>query len=371
MNSILRNALAASAAAIATQAAAQVTFYEHPGFQGQSFTTEQSIGNLERYGFNNRASSAVVRGETWQVCDGPGFSGQCAVLRPGEYASLGSMGLNDSVSSVRAANRDPRSQDNRYAPAPLAAQAAGQITFYESERFGGRPFTTEQSIGNLERSGFNNRASSAVVRGETWQVCDGPGFSGRCVVLRPGDYASLSAMGLNDSISSVRSVNRDARRDDNRYAPAPAAAYDYRRRDNEQLYEANVTSVRAVVGTPQQRCWVEQEQIPQDRRAANVPGAIAGAVIGGILGHQIGRGSGRDIATVGGAVAGGALGSQVGGGSQQARTQDVQRCESAPSAARPDYWDVTYNFRGQEHRVQMTSPPGPTVTVNELGEPRA
>jgi hypothetical protein len=36
----------------------------------------------------------------------------------------------------------------------------------------------------------------------------------------------------------------------------------------------------------------------------------------------------------------------------------------------PAYWDVTYNFRGQEHRVQMSAPPGTTVTVNELGEPR-
>ena len=41
------------------------------------------------------------------------------------------------------------------------------------------------------------------------------------------------------------------------------------------------------------------------------------------------------------------------------------------SQARPDHWAVTYNFRGQEHRIQVTSPPGPTVTVNERGEPRA
>jgi len=63
---------ALSAVAIATQAAAQVTFYEHQSFQGQSFTTEQQLGNLERIGFNNRASSARVRGDTWQVCEGAG-----------------------------------------------------------------------------------------------------------------------------------------------------------------------------------------------------------------------------------------------------------------------------------------------------------
>jgi uncharacterized protein YcfJ len=180
-------------------------------------------------------------------------------------------------------------------------------------------------------------------------------------------------MGLNDRISSVRTVSRNARIDDDRYSPAPVVAHDYRRRDRERLYEANVTSVRAVVGPPQQRCWVEREQVVQERSRANVPGAIAGAVIGGILGHQLGSGRGKDIATVGGAVVGGAVGANVGrdGGGQQVHTQDVQRCESVPSQAQPEFWDVTYSFRGQEHRVQMTAPPGRTVTVNSQGEPRA
>ena len=58
------------------------------------------------------------------------------------------------------------------------------------------------------------------------------------------------------------------------------------------------------------------------------------------------------------------------GGGQQAAMQNVQRCDHVPRQARPEYWDVTYNFRGQEHRVQTTAPPGTTVTVNERGEPR-
>jgi uncharacterized protein YcfJ len=148
-------------------------------------------------------------------------------------------------------------------------------------------------------------------------------------------------------------------------------ARDYRRRDEERLYEANVTSVRAVVGTREQRCWVEREQVAQAQSNVNVPGAIAGAVIGGILGYQVGGGRGKDLATAGGAVAGAAVGANVSGGGQQVQTQDVQRCASAPSQAQPDYWDVTYNFRGQDHRMQLTTAPGPTVTVNAQGEPRA
>ncbi|MDP3251273.1 MAG: glycine zipper 2TM domain-containing protein [Hydrogenophaga sp.] len=146
----------------------------------------------------------------------------------------------------------------------------------------------------------------------------------------------------------------------------PMAQPDYRRRPNETLYEANVTSMRAVVAPGPQRCWIEREPVAQPRH--NVPGAIAGGLIGGILGHQIGRGTGRDIATVGGAVAGAAVGSTV-GRNNAPQTQDVQRCTTDTSAA-TEYWEVTYNFRGTTHYVQMTTPPGRTILVNGNGEPR-
>jgi uncharacterized protein YcfJ len=252
----------------------------------------------------------------------------------------------------------------------IATQAAAQVTFYEREGFAGESFTTEKRISNFERYGFNDHASSVVVIGNRWEVCENARFSGRCVVLREGNYPSLAAMGLNNRISSVRPVSRDMNLGNNRYAPAPVDNY-YNRRSNERLYEADVTSVRAVVGPPEQRCWVEREQVAEERSKANVPGAIAGALIGGILGHQVGGGRGKDVATVGGVVAGAAVGANVGRtNGQAATTRDVQHCNSVPSQAKPEFWDVTYNFRGQEHRVQMTAPPGSTVTVNDQGEPR-
>jgi len=255
----------------------------------------------------------------------------------------------------------------------IATQAFAQVTFYENDGFTGRSFTTQNQVANFQSYGFNDRASSVVVVNNRWEVCEDAKFGGRCVVLRPGRYPSLAAMGLNDRVSSVRIVNNGARVDDNRYAPPPVSVYDDHRRGNERLFEANVTSVRAVVGPPEQRCWVEREQVVADRSSANVPAAIIGAVIGGVLGHQVGGGRGNDVATAGGAVAGAAVGANIGrdGSGQQVYTQNVQRCASAPSPGRPDYWDVTYNFKGQEHRMQVTTPPGPTVTVNGQGEPRA
>ena len=352
--------------------ASQLVFYEYEGFKGRSFTADAPMADFRRSGFSDLAASVVVSGERWEVCQDTRYNGRCVVLRPGQYASLAAFGLDGRISSVRAVSDSARVDDSRYAPMPRPTQVS-QVVFYEHEGFNGRSLTADSSVADFRQSGFNNRASSAVVRGERWEVCDEAGYYGRCVVLRPGQYASLAAMGLNDSVSSVRAVNVSARIDDGRYAPPPVAVYDYGRRNDERIYEANITSVRAVVEDSGQRCWIEREQAVQERSGTNVPGALLGAVIGGVLGHQVGGGSGKDVATGIGVVAGAAIGANSGrsGAGQQVTTQNVQRCTSSPGQARPAYWDVTYNFRGVEHRMQMMTPPGATISVNEQGEPRA
>src|SRR6478609_3322009 len=176
----------------------------------------------------------------------------------------------------------------------FAAQAGAQVSFYENEAFQGRSFTTTQRIGNMQGAGFNDRASSVIVTGQRWQVCDDVRFEGRCMVVRPGQYPSLQAMGLNDRISSVRPLQANAHVEERDYAPMPVVAQDYRRRHDERLYDAEVTSARAVVG-----------------------GAVGGAALGSQYGHNA---------------------------AAQPITQDVRRCDSNPAQATPSYWDVTYQF---------------------------
>ena len=226
-----------------------------------------------------------------------------------------------------------------------STQAAAQIVFYEHDGFEGRSFSSEGTVNDFQRFGFNDRASSIMVMRERWEVCEHAGFAGRCVVLRPGRYDSLNALGLNDRVSSARMVSRNARVEDQRFAPPPQPVYDNYRRRDEKLFEANVTSVRAILGPPERRCWMDREQVSQGSNA-NVPGAIAGAILGGVIGHHVGRDA-------------------------QGYNRDIERCADVRGQNRPDHWDVTYHFRGQEHRIQTTTPPGPTITVNAQGEPRA
>lgn len=247
----------------------------------------------------------------------------------------------------------------------LATQAGAQVTFYEQEGFQGRSFSTQQRHRDLHRAGFDDRASSVVVVGQRWQACEDARFDGRCTVLRPGRYASMAALGLDKRISSVRPLRADAYVAEADYAPMPQVPQDFRRRRDERLFEAEVTSARAVVGTPGQRCWIERERVAQQPQqgSLNLGGAAVGALIGGILGHQVGGGSGKDAATIGGAVAGAAIGSQVGGGSAVAGRRDVQKCQQVVNT-QPAYWDVTYVHAGVQHRVQLASAPGPTIPVD-------
>ncbi len=250
----------------------------------------------------------------------------------------------------------------------LAAHASAQITFYEGEGYRGGAFTSERAVPDFTHYGFNDRASSVVVARGQWEVCQDIRYGGRCVLLRRGSYDSLRGMGLNDRVSSMRPHSMRVR--DVEDAPPPRGEPDYawRRRPNERVYEAPVTSVRAVVGPPEQRCWVERQPIvDRGRSEPNVGGAILGGLIGGILGHQVGGGTGKDLATAGGAIAGVAIGANAGGGNT--RERDVQRCENAASTT-PAYWDVAYTYRGLQHHVQMSAPPGPTIAVNRDGEPR-
>ena len=272
----------------------------------------------------------------------------------------------------------------------MAAHATAQITFYEGEDFRGRAVTFNDRVWNFDRTGINDRSSSAVVESGRWEVCEHARFEGRCVVLRRGRYPSLREIGMNNTISSTRRVE-PGRRYGSEVAPPvvvvprgePPQPYygqpqavvpvppppPYERRP--AYYEVPVASVRAVMGPPSQRCWVEREQVAQPYRSEpNVGGAVVGGIIGGILGHQVGGGSGKDLATAGGAVAGAVIGSNVNrsGGGSTVVERDVQRCQNV-SSTQPAYWDVTYFHRGIEHRVQMTSPPGSVIRVNEEGAP--
>ncbi|MCW7540110.1 beta/gamma crystallin-related protein [Aquabacterium sp. A7-Y] len=357
MSAFLPRSLMIASILFAGHASATLTVYSRDDFRGARAALTDTAPDFRAFNFNDRASSLVVEGEPWEVCKETGFRSRCVVLAPGSYPDLASMGLDDRVSSAR-----PVAHHHAHPPRPSAP--VGDIVFFEDRGFHGRGFGLSSQVHDLHRRGYNDRASSVMVFEGRWEVCEHANFSGRCVLLRPGRYPDLAALGLNDRLSTVRRLHRRDVIDDDRGLPAPLPVYDWRRRPSEVLVQVPVESVRAVYASPQQQCWVEQPEPTHSR----VAGAVLGGVIGGILGHQIGEGGGRDVATAGGAVVGAVIGSQVARGAEAA--SPVTRCSAVPSSQGPDYYEVTYRFEGVRHHVQSTLPPGPTIVVNGNGEPR-
>jgi len=155
----------------------------------------------------------------------------------------------------------------------VAAPAAAQVTLYEGEGFHGRSFTANGVVSNMDGTGFNDRASSAIVDRGRWELCEHADFGGRCIVLKAGQYPSLAYAGLNNQVSSMRRVSGRPDHGSAPPPPAPAEPYAYYQRHGERLYQADVVAVRAVVGSPEQRCWVEQQQV-QSGGGPNIGGAI-------------------------------------------------------------------------------------------------
>ena len=94
-------AMTLAIAAAGPLGAQEIVLYQGENFSGPRYSANSSVSDLARVGFNDRASSVTIRGGSWQLCSDSYYNGQCVTLGPGNYSSLRTMGLNNSVSSLR------------------------------------------------------------------------------------------------------------------------------------------------------------------------------------------------------------------------------------------------------------------------------
>ena len=226
----------------------------------------------------------------------------------------------------------------------------------------------EQPVRNLDRVGFNDRASSVIVERGNWQVCEESGFRGRCIVLRPGPVSVARRDGAQQPhlVAASRGRRTELRLRAARPPPAAVSVLPASRRaplsgrcrrDARGGRSARAALLgRAAAGRAL-------------RRSPTFPARSSAACWAACSGIRSAAARGNDVATAVGAVGGAALGANVNRGSQT-YTQDVQRCASVPGTGQVAYWDVTYVFRGVTHRAQLAFAPGATINVNARGEPR-
>ena len=220
--------LLAAAAVLATfaqaAAAGELTLFTDSNFRGPRITVERDAYNLADMGFNDRASSMVVRSGVWQVCENKDFGGYCQEFGPGEYRELPR--FNDRVSSVREISRGGRGgydrDDRRGGPGWRGEHGdrderrgdgrdergggprGDAVQLFSGQRFEGPAVSLSGDIRSLDQVGFNDRAGSIVINEGRWEFCEHGDFRGQCMVFGPGRYPFLE--GMNNRISSMRRV---------------------------------------------------------------------------------------------------------------------------------------------------------------------
>jgi hypothetical protein len=214
---------AAAVFAAFTQAAfaGEMTLFSDTDFRGSHVTVQRDAYNLADFGFNDRASSLVVRSGVWQLCEHKDFGGYCAEFGPGEYRELSR--FNDRISSAREISRgrderggpgwhgdrderrgdwrDDRRGDWRDGRGHGGGEA---VQLFSGPRFEGQAIGVSGDLRSLNDIGFNDRAVSIVINEGRWEFCEHGDFRGQCVVFGPGRYPFLEQM--NNRISSMRRV---------------------------------------------------------------------------------------------------------------------------------------------------------------------
>ena len=144
----------------------EVTFYQDDYFRGRAFSAQGDVADFHRFGYNDRASSAVVLGTNWEVCSAPASPAAASILRPGRYPNLGAMGLQrphhvgapdpghraPTAGALRAAAAGARL---RLAPAPAGTALPGQRHF-------ARAPTTPTAASNAGSTVSRRRTSSVA-----------------------------------------------------------------------------------------------------------------------------------------------------------------------------------------------------------------
>ncbi|WP_440965479.1 beta/gamma crystallin-related protein [Massilia sp. GER05] len=205
--------LLAAAAVLATFThaafAGELTLFSDSNFRGQRVTIDRDAASLGDVNFNDRASSAVIRSGTWLLCEHANFGGRCQEFGPGEYREL--PGFNDAISSARQLDRGGRGgsrgddRGDRGDRGGWRGDRGGpDVVMFAGQRFEGQQVELSQDVRALSDVGFNDRATSLIIREGRWEFCEHADFRGECVVLGPGRYDVLDRM--NNRISSMRRV---------------------------------------------------------------------------------------------------------------------------------------------------------------------
>lgn len=178
-----------------------ITVFQDENFRGENASFRSDVPDLRRFGFNDRITSLqVAPGEYWEGCEDANYRGRCQVFS-GEERDLRRVGWSDKISSLRRVRGGGGGGGGIVVP-PRPPLSRRGIVLYDDPFFRGNSLPVNRPIDNLRFQSFHDRAESVRVVSGRWELCAEPGFR-RCQIV-DRDVPTLSALGLNKKLSSVR-----------------------------------------------------------------------------------------------------------------------------------------------------------------------
>ncbi len=190
-------------------AGAPVMLFSEYNLGGDRVPIVGAIDNLDTTRWNDRAVSMTIEYGEWQLCSDAYFRGDCRTFGPGRYDNLG--GMTRKASSIRPVG-GPGTPPPVAGPGPAPGYPAdwgggSRAILFEGHGMSGRSLVLAQDyVPNLDRTNFNDRASSLRVEGGFWMFCTDADFRGQCRTFGPGDYPNLPD-GMENRISSGRRIS--------------------------------------------------------------------------------------------------------------------------------------------------------------------
>ena len=180
---------------------AGITVSDDVNFQGASLVFTSDVPDLRAYQLNDRISSLrVAFDESWQVCERNKYRGRCVVVS-GAEGDLRALGLSDVISSMRRV--DSRGGRDDRGGFIAQRQSRSEIVLFDQPGYRGMVLNETEAAAGL--GAFSSRVRSAQILGGAWELCDEPGWGGRCVQIE-SSVPDLERIGLR-GVASARPLD--------------------------------------------------------------------------------------------------------------------------------------------------------------------
>ncbi|XP_067916316.1 epidermal differentiation-specific protein-like [Heterodontus francisci] len=166
----------------------KIILYDQENLHGDGKVFTDSVLDLEKEVFSDKARSLKVEGKHWVAYTCTNYTGQFIVYGAGDHLNLEN--LDRKIQSLRLVKEDLQDPE---------------IKLFEHINYGGKERDITGAADDLKDAGFNNLVSSHHVKRGVWVLYENKYYNGNRLITFLGDqWVNYRNKGCNDKLSSLK-----------------------------------------------------------------------------------------------------------------------------------------------------------------------